>query len=106
MEVEGIGADQDGGEFGDGVVDVGGGQEGVAWGRIDVAPPFDAFVRGDVHEDAALDGGCAVHAVNSAGEGHVYEDGRDGGYAHGGGSIPWQRPLTLPSPPVGERVLA
>jgi hypothetical protein len=98
MEVERIAADESGGEALDGVVDVYRGHERVARGRIHVAPPFDAFVRGDTHEHAALHGGGAVDAANRADEGHVYEDGREGGDAHGSASIPLVSGEAAPSP--------
>src|SRR6266545_6408856 len=104
MEVEGIAADEGGGESRDGVVDVDRGHEGVARGRVDIAPSLDAFVRGDLHEHAALHGGCAVYAANRADERDVDEDRRDGGDAHGVASIPPRAPSPCPLPRWGRGI--
>src|SRR6266567_9025701 len=88
VKVEGISADENGGESRDAVVDVGRGHERVARRGIDVAPPLAAAVRRDAHEHAALHGGRAVHTLNGALERYLDEDRRDGDDAHGVPSIP------------------
>jgi hypothetical protein len=94
MQIEGISADEGGGESRDGVVDIGRGHERIARGRIDVAPSLAAIVRRDAHEHAALHGGRSVHTVNGALERHLDEDRRDVEDAHGVPSIyrDWHEP--------------
>src|SRR5207244_9699406 len=88
VQVEGISADEGGGESRDGVVDIARGHERVAGRGVDVAPPLAAVVRRDAHEHAALHGGRSVHTLNGALERYLDEDRRDGGDAHGVPSIP------------------
>src|SRR4029450_6378427 len=67
MEIEGVAAEECRGDLRDGVVDVGRGHERVARRRIHIAPPFDAFVRGDTYENAARHGGRAVDTADRTG---------------------------------------
>src|SRR6266568_7173774 len=78
VKVEGISADENGGEPRDGAVDIGRGHERVARRGIDVAPPLAAAVRRDAHEHASLHGGRSVHTLNGALERYLDEDRRDG----------------------------
>ena len=79
MDVERVGAGQRGRETAHCHVDVVGRHRRVARRGIDVAPALDAGVRRHPNEQAALDGGDAVHAVDRRPERHVDEDRLDGG---------------------------